>query len=102
MELIKPIPAWTDSRGTITDLLNDVPIMHVGHISSRAGTVRGNHYHKSASQYTFVVKGKLESVSREPGQAPTTTILSTGGFVLHPPYSEHAFRFIDDTDLLDR
>lgn len=36
-----------------------------------------------------------------PGQQPVSKILSTGDFVLHPPFSEHAFRFIDDTDLLE-
>ena len=82
------------------DLLNGVDIKHVGYISSKAGSVRGNHFHKQASQYTYLISGKMEIISRDPGCEPESVVVSKGELFLDPPLTEHAMRFIEDTEML--
>lgn len=100
METIPVSLAFEDERGTITDLLNNVEIRHVGILTSRAGAIRGNHYHKKASQYSYVIKGRLEVVSQTPGQQPESETVSQGDMFLDLPGTSHAMRFLDDTELL--
>ena len=100
MGIIPTSADFTDDRGTIMDLLNGVDIKHVGFISSKAGSIRGNHFHKKASQYTYLIKGKMEIISRNPGGEPISVIVSKGDLFLDPPLTEHAMRFIEDTEML--
>jgi oxalate decarboxylase/phosphoglucose isomerase-like protein (cupin superfamily) len=100
MGLIPTTPDFTDDRGTIMDLLNHVNIRHIGFISSKAGAVRGNHFHKEASQYTYIISGKMEITSRDPDGEPESIVISKGDLFLDPPLTEHAMRFIEDTEIL--
>ena len=100
MGIIPTTPDFTDERGTIMDLLNNVDIKHVGFIFSKAGAIRGNHFHKKASQYTYIISGKMEIISRPPGGEPESVIISKGELFLDVPLTEHAMRFIEDTEML--
>ena len=51
MELRKIEPSFRDDRGDITDILVKEAIEYVTLITSNAGTVRGNHYHKQTYQW---------------------------------------------------
>jgi uncharacterized RmlC-like cupin family protein len=102
MQKIALAPSFIDTRGTITDLLNDVPIASVGIVTSHTGAVRGNKYQRSADKYIYVIKGRVEWVSRRHGDdGAKTTVFSTGDFFLVPAMMEHAMRFLEDTDLLE-
>lgn len=54
---IRPIPAFTDSRGQITNLLA-WPIQHVALITSAAGAIRGNHVHYEDNHFTYMLSGR--------------------------------------------
>ncbi len=102
MRTWRPSPAWSDQRGDITDLLDDVSIRHVGLISSKAGSVRGNHIHQKADRYTFVVKGTLEYYERMPDQLDVSkAILSAGDMVFTPAGAALAVRFVEDSVILE-
>ena len=49
---------YSDSRGTITDLIV-TPDYSVTHITFKKGAVRGNHYHRKTIQIDFLLKGRL-------------------------------------------
>lgn len=100
MDVIQLRPAFTDHRGSITDLLNRVEIRHVAVLTSKSGTVRGNHYHEKADQYNYVISGKLELFAREPGQEIKKVVLRKGDLVLTKALCEHAMRFLEDSVLL--
>jgi hypothetical protein len=51
---------FEDARGTITDIFVHVPIEHTTIISTKAGGIRGNHYHKVSVQHDYLVSGKFE------------------------------------------
>jgi dTDP-4-dehydrorhamnose 3,5-epimerase-like enzyme len=100
VDIIDLKPDFTDERGTITDLVNGVEFSHAGVITSVKGSIRGNHYHRRSSQYTYVMSGRIELVSRDHGGEIETAIFEKGGFFLSPPEVDHAMRFLEDTEFL--
>ena len=60
----KIISAFTDERGEIKNILEN-PINHVAIITSKAGSIRGNHYHPNDTQYCYLINGKFESHAKD-------------------------------------
>lgn len=100
MDIVKVAPVWSDARGSITDLLNDVAIRHVGLIGSKAGAVRGNHFHRQADQYAYVVQGRVRYYEREPGRDVDVADLETGDLVCTRAGVAHTLQFLEDSLIL--
>lgn len=100
MKIVKPKPAFKDSRGAIIDILDGVPVECVTLLTSKKGAVRGNHYHKKTTQYAFVLEGKLRLYIQHPGQPVRTRVISAGDLVVTPPKERHAFVALEDSVLL--
>ena len=84
-------PAFTDARGDIFDVV-EKPISHVGLIVSTVGAVRGNHYHKASTQYTYVVKGQFKFITSDiDGNNRVETILEEGDYSEIPPGVVHTY-----------
>jgi len=97
-------PAFGDERGEIWDIAEGGGIQHVGLIKSKKGAVRANHYHKKATQYTFILKGKVEWYTkdlRDDSAETTKTILEPGDLAIDPPEVAHAMVAMEDTEFLD-
>ncbi len=96
-------PEHTDTRGIIVDLFNGKGIEHVGYISFAKGALRGNHYHKQAREYTYVLSGKIslfvKNVANE--KAPVEEhIVEAGHLALIPPYHSHTFLAHENSAIL--
>lgn len=100
MKVVRPKPAFKDSRGRIIDILDGVPVECVTLLTSKKGAVRGNHYHKKTTQYAFVLEGKLRLYTQHPGQPVRTRVISAGDLVVTPPKERHAFVALEDSVLL--
>lgn len=81
---------FTDARGTITDLLEDID--SVTQITTAQGAVRGNHVHHHTTQWTYVVTGCLRVVSRG-----KKVHVYPGEMVVHEPGDPHAWIALKDT-----
>ena len=90
-----------DARGTIQCLVN-LPVKNVSLISSKKGSVRSNHYHKTDWHYMFVLSGEFDYYYRPAGsnETPKKIGFSKGSMVFTPPMEEHATVFLEDTDLI--
>lgn len=103
-EIIKKIkPAFVDERGIIVNILEE-SINHVGIITSKAGSIRANHYHPNQIQYVYLIKGKYESISKDltdKNTKPKSIIIKPGSLVITPPMVAHAMRFLEDSILLN-
>ena len=103
MNITKNITAeFTDVRGAITKILdNGTAIKSILLITSQAGSVRANHYHKKDSHYSYLLSGKME-YSEKPvaGGAVETAVLTAGDMIFTPPQTIHAMRFLEDTVFL--
>ena len=50
----------SDSRGIMKGLINEGNWKELNFFSTKAGQVRGNHYHKKTDELFIILKGKIE------------------------------------------
>ena len=101
-EVIVAMPApFSDLRGGIQPLV-DRTIQSAVLITSKKGTVRANHYHKTDWHYCYVLEGRIEYHHRAHGSdaAPDAVIVEKGQLFFTPPMVDHAMVFLEDTTFL--
>ena len=91
---------FEDSRGTITDIVEQIDFNGATIISSKAGSIRGNHYHKESVQYIYVLAGKMISRSKKMGEKLTEVVVQRGDLISHEKYEAHMFEALEDTTFL--
>ncbi|MEK7116488.1 MAG: cupin domain-containing protein [Patescibacteria group bacterium] len=92
---------FEDARGTIRDIFAHEPKDTCTIITSKKGAVRGNHYHKLSTQYTYVVSGQLTMLSKTVGEATIEThVLREGDLMVHTPNEAHTLIADEDTVFL--
>lgn len=99
--LVPVHPSFTDVRGTIANMLL-TPINSVAEITSRRGSIRANHYHKTDWHYAYVVSGTVLYFERGVGETdiPEPRAYHPGDMFFTPPLREHAMLFAEDTVIL--
>jgi quercetin dioxygenase-like cupin family protein len=92
---------FSDSRGAIQPLV-DAPIRSAVLISSKQGSVRANHYHRTDWHYCYVVTGSIEYFHRPTGseQEPQRVLVTAGQMFFTPPMTDHTMIFPEDTTFL--
>jgi quercetin dioxygenase-like cupin family protein len=100
MEIIKLIPAFTDARGSIIDLIGDDTINAVTVITFAKGAVRANHFHKKTIQWNYVISGEILLATQTPGQERVERILRKGDFVATRENESHALQGITESEVL--
>ena len=90
--------SFNDERGQILNVLL-TPITSVAKITSKAGTVRANHYHKTDWHYSFVESGEILYFERPVGEVaiPEPIKYKPGEMFFTRPNIEHAMLFNMDT-----
>lgn len=96
-----PAP-YVDERGAIQTLVQ-AAITSVQVITSKAGTIRANHWHKQDTHYMYVVSGSMIYYERPVGSmnAPDRIVMKTGDLVYTPSNAEHAVEFPEDCTFLN-
>lgn len=93
--------AFSDKRGDIFDIIEE-PISHVGLITFKKGAVRGNHYHKKSTQYTYILKGKIKFTASDIyGKHKKEFILEAGMLTRIPPKIIHTYKALTPAVMLD-
>lgn len=94
-------PVFSDDRGDIFDLIED-KVGHVGMITFKKGAVRGNHYHKKSTQYSFVLDGEIKmTLTDVDGSNARETILKSGSLSKILPLTVHTYEALSDARMLD-
>ena len=87
--------SFKDDRGEIIDIFVKSPKDHCSIITSKKGAVRGNHFHKKSTQYTFVVSRRFKLFRAkvdEDGNLIEKVKMDTiekNELIEHPPYESH-------------
>ncbi len=89
---------FEDERGVIQDILG--PVDAVTHIVTRKSAVRGNHFHKLTTQWTWVLSGRLLIKTQIPGEPPEVKIYLPGEMAREDPGTVHAWYALEDTEVL--
>ena len=100
MKVINKKPAFEDERGTIIDIIENEIIEYTTLISSKKGSIRGNHYHKESIQYVFVLKGSFKLLTQMGNEEIKITFLKAGDLVFTPPMEKHALIALEDSEFL--
>ena len=100
MELINLKAAYTDSRGSITDLISNEDINAVTIITFSIGAIRANHYHKKTIQWNYVLSGCVKLVTQVPGEEMVEKVLSKGDFAVTRENESHALQGVTEAEVL--
>ena len=85
-------PVHVDKRGSITDIIEGASIKHLGLVTFNKGVVRGNHYHKKQTQYTYLLEGEIKLVIKKvSGGKVSVKIMKPGDFASIPPGIIHTY-----------
>lgn len=107
MKITRAFLAFQDERGQIYDVLKNAEFDSVSMIVSKAGTIRGNHYHKDTHQYLHVIKGSLKywwiPTTEPPPDSkfkvkmkPMSVMAREGDVIYTPPDEIHAMKFLEE------
>ena len=81
------------------DLLEKKNINAITYITQKKGKIRGNHFHKKTIQWNYVLKGKLELITKK-NNKKKKIILSKGDLVETSKNEAHAFRALRNSEFL--
>ena len=92
---------FADDRGVIQPLV-DADMKSCVLITSKKGTVRANHYHRTDWHYCYVLSGSIEYYHRPHGSEdePEMVLVKTGQLFFTPPQVDHTMVFPEDTAFL--
>lgn len=96
-------PATVDERGAIYDIL-EAEVKHIGYITFVKGAVRGKHYHKKSTQFTYMLSGRIELITKDLRQKEAEiekVVMTARDLATIPPSIIHAYRALDDSVILD-
>jgi len=98
-------PEFVDKRGFISRIIDQkkIQIRSVLIITSKAKSVRGDHYHKKDSHYVYCFSGKFKYSSRDlksSNEKIDSAILNPGDLVFTKPMNWHSMEFLEDTVFL--
>jgi len=100
MRRVPEFDSFVDGRGEIRDLLREADLDGVTVITTKRGGVRGNHYHRETSQWTYLISGRLRWVTQMPGEEAQENVVGPGAFVLSPPDERHAMLAEEDSTMM--
>jgi oxalate decarboxylase/phosphoglucose isomerase-like protein (cupin superfamily) len=104
-DILVPLDApFVNATGVIQNLLLS-PITSVAIITSKAGSVRSNHWHHENWHYLFVISGSMEYYERSVDTSPEKAnrepiVVKAGEMVFTRPYYVHRTVFLEDTVLI--
>jgi len=95
---------YVDDRGKISNYELTEPINLIGYITSKAGTLRANHYHPVQEQKCLLIKGKYVSVIKDlldDKALVKTQIINEGDISVIKPNVAHTMVFLEDSIFLN-
>ena len=100
MKKIKIKINFRDNRGFIIDLLEKKNINAITFITQKKGKIRGNHFHKKTIQWNYLIKGKLELLTRKNKQKIIRTLMKEGDLVETSKNESHAIKALKNSEFL--
>jgi oxalate decarboxylase/phosphoglucose isomerase-like protein (cupin superfamily) len=90
-----------DDRGTLEGLVNFGDWREMNLVSSRAGSVRGDHYHRDTREIFIILDGEIRAAAQavEDGRLVGPVehlVVAPGDVVLVEPLTNHTFEVVQD------
>lgn len=102
MQYVKKVkPFHIDDRGEMSHLIDGkTPITSAVLITCKKGAIRANHYHKTDTHYSYMLKGKMEYYSKglkAKNKKLRKVIVKEGEIIYTPPNTIHGMKFLEDS-----
>lgn len=98
MHKLLPSNSFQDARGKIEDLVIE-RVDAITRITFEIGAVRGNHFHKETTQWTFVLKGTIQVSTIADGVILSETF-TEGDLFVSLPNEPHAMQAVTKSEIL--
>ena len=95
IEILTPNFEFEDERGKLTQLVRE-GFSQFNIIFSKAGVLRGDHFHKINREAFFVISGKFD-LTVQKDENIENHCFSSGDMFLIPPFVIHSFLYQTDT-----
>ncbi len=92
---------FRDKRGLIADVIYNNKINHVAYITTIRNGIRGNHYHKKTTQYTFVLDGRIRYYFKKKSEKKISQVILKKGDLVKSKFNEiHAFKTLSKKSVM--
>jgi dTDP-4-dehydrorhamnose 3,5-epimerase-like enzyme len=91
---------FSDARGRIDNYELVSPVNMANTITSKAGSIRANHYHPEQLQQCLLISGKYISVFKDLSVSDSlvhSQIIHAGDLAVMPPMVAHTMIFVEDS-----
>lgn len=97
---LSKLPLYVDERGKIQQIINDIPFSSVLMITSKAGSIRANHFHINDMHVCILTFGKMNYMERPVGskEKPVKIEINPGDVFLTNKMVEHCMQFVEDSE----
>lgn len=102
--IVKSSNPFVDARGRIDNYDMIFPVNMANIITSKAGSIRANHYHPEQLQQCLLVSGRYVSVYKDlahPDFPVRSQVICAGDLSVMPPMVAHTMIFIEDSIFLN-
>lgn len=97
-QTLTPDFTFSDDRGALTQLVH-TGYTQINVVTSKAGTLRGNHYHKQSTEAFYIISGAVNVIlSRENKEEKAA--FQSGDFFQIEPGTVHSMLYTEDTTLV--
>ncbi len=92
---------FRDKRGLIADVIYNNKINRVAYITTIRNGIRGNHYHKKTTQYTFVLDGRIRYYFKKKSEKKISQVILKKGDLVKSKFNEiHAFKTLSKKSVM--
>lgn len=98
IERLKADFIFNDERGTLTQLIH-TGFSQINVITSKAGIIRGGHYHELNKEAFYIIQGKCLVTASRDGKTESC-VFEAGDMFQISEYVIHDFEYLEDTVLV--
>ena len=93
---------YSDNRGSIKGLIQDKTWKEINYVTSKKMQVRGNHYHKKATEGFFIINGKIKVTLTDLNTKEKREFFSSNGdYFFIKPMTLHTFEILEDSSWIN-
>jgi len=97
MKKVDPYQIREDARGKLIGLMNEGTWEEFNYLETKAGCIRGNHYHKHTRELFFIIEGEIDvEIIKQDGLIEKKHLVA-GDILLIEPKENHTFHCVTAT-----
>lgn len=93
---------FSDERGSLSGIIQEGCWKEMNFLSSKAGIVRGGHYHKVSSELFYIISGLIRvEIQSLQGEVIEQFEAKLGDIFIIEPYEVHTFKVLSESQWIN-